>query len=114
MGEYYNEERNSLANVKDLPVGKLANRVVLEDNDKVCVSYFEFAPGDNTGWHKHAFDYCTLYLTDAKLFHTRYDGTQFLSEHQAREFKNHPVGTEHNVRNESDHVIRLLEVEYKS
>ena len=113
MGQYYNESRDSLKDHKDLPVGKLAKRTVLVDNEMTRVSYFEIEPGDNTGWHKHEFDYAALYLTDAKLFHTRIDGTQFLSEHKAHEFKNHPVGVEHNVRSEADYTIKLLEIEYK-
>ena len=42
MGHYYNDARDALADVKDLPVGKLAKRVVLTDNEVTRVSYFEF------------------------------------------------------------------------
>jgi beta-alanine degradation protein BauB len=114
MGQYYSEARDALENIKDLPVGNLAKRTVLVDNDSTRVSYFEFEPGDNTGWHKHALNYCALYLTEAKLFHTRIDGSKFSTEHKAQDFKIHPVGTEHNVRSESDHVIKLLEIEFKT
>ena len=37
MGQYYSEERNELENIKDLPVGKLAKRDVLIDNDSTRV-----------------------------------------------------------------------------
>ena len=104
MAEYYNESRDSLKDHQGLPVGKLAKRTVLVDNEVTRVSYFELEPGDNTA----------LYLTDAKLFHTRIDGTQFTSEHKAREFKIHPVGVEHNVRSEANFTIKLLEIEYKT
>jgi len=113
MAEYYNESRDSLKDHQSLPVGKLAKRTVLVDNEATRVSYFELEPGDNTGWHKHESDYGALYLTDGKLFHTRIDGTQFTSEHKAREFKIHPVGVEHNVRSEASFTIKLLEIEYK-
>jgi len=33
MGQYYNDARDALVNAKDLPVGKLAKRVVLTDNE---------------------------------------------------------------------------------
>jgi len=114
MGEYYNDSRTALENIKDLPVGRLASRQVILDNEKSRITYFEFEPGDHTGWHKHEYHYGALYLTSAKLFHTRIDGTQFLSEHQAQEFKIHPIGTEHNVRSESEHVIKMLEIEFKT
>ena len=114
MGEYYNESRDALMGVKELPVGKLAMRQVLLDNDQTRISLFEFSPGDNTGWHKHEYHYGALYLTDAKLFHTRVDGSQFHSEHPAQEFKTHPIGVEHNVRNEADYIVKLLEIEFKS
>ena len=113
MAEYYGERRDSLKDHKGLPVGKLAKRTVLLDNEITRVSYFEIESGDNTGWHRHELVYGTLYLTDAKLFHTRIDGTQFTSEHKAQEFKIHPVGVEHNVRGESSFTIKLVEIEYK-
>jgi quercetin dioxygenase-like cupin family protein len=68
MAEYYNESRDSLKDHQGLPVGKLAKRTVLVDNEVTRVSFFELEPGDNTGWHKHESDYAALYLTDAKLF----------------------------------------------
>ena len=114
MAEYYNENRDSLKDHQGLPVGKLAKRTVLVDNELTRVSFFELEPGDNTGWHKHESDYGALYLTDGKLFHTRIDGTQFTSEHKAREFKIHPVGVEHNVRSDANFTIKLLEIEYKT
>ena len=113
MGEYFNEERNALADIRDLPVGKLAGRKVLTDDADTRVALFEFEPGDNTGWHKHEFNYCAVYLTDAKLFHTRRDGSELDTEHKAHEFKAHPVGTEHNVRNVGTSTVRLLEIEFK-
>ena len=113
MGQYYSDARDALSNIKDLPVGRLASRKILIDNEETRVSYFEFQSGENTGWHKHEFSYSALYLTDAKLYHTRVDGSQFTSEHQAKEFKIHPVGVEHKVRSESIHVVKLLEVEFK-
>ena len=113
MGEYFNQERNALADIRDLPVGKLAKRQVLTDDAHTRVALFEFEPGDNTGWHKHEFNYCAIYLTDAKPFHTRRDGSELHTEHTAHESKAHPVGTEHNVRSVGGNVVRLLEIEFK-
>ena len=62
MAEYYNESRDSLKDRQGLPVGKLAKRTVLVDNEVTRVSYFELEPGDNTGWHKHESDYAALTL----------------------------------------------------
>ena len=40
MAEYYNESRDSLKDHQSLPVGKLAKRTVLVDNEVTRVSYF--------------------------------------------------------------------------
>ena len=44
MAEYYNESRDSLKDHQSLPVGKLAKRTVLVDNEVTRVSYFELEP----------------------------------------------------------------------
>ena len=44
MAEYYNESRDSLKDHQGLPVGKLAKRTVLVDNEVTRVSYFEQEP----------------------------------------------------------------------
>jgi beta-alanine degradation protein BauB len=37
------------------------------ENDRVIVTEYRFGPGDNTGWHRHAYDYVVVPLMDGKL-----------------------------------------------
>ena len=37
------------------------------DNDRVRVTEWRFAPGANTGWHKHGHDYVVVPLMDGKV-----------------------------------------------
>ena len=44
-----------------------AKVVVHIDNDKVIVTEYRFAPGANTGWHRHGHDYVIVPLMDGKV-----------------------------------------------
>ena len=44
-----------------------AKATVFIDNDKVIVTEYRFAPGENTGWHKHGHDYVVVPLMDGKV-----------------------------------------------
>ena len=37
---------------------------VLMDDDRVRVTRYDFAPGDQTGWHIHGMEYVIVTLTD--------------------------------------------------
>ncbi|HXR57728.1 MAG TPA: cupin, partial [Burkholderiales bacterium] len=41
-----------------------ATSKLLEQNDRVIVTEWRFAPGAETGWHRHAHDYVVVCLTD--------------------------------------------------
>ena len=113
MGTYYAAARDRLANVQDLTVGALATRTVLLDDERKRVSHFHFKPGDETGWHKHEYDYFVVYLTDARLLHMPRGGDEATLEHKARDSRAIAAGVEHNVRCLSTHDVELLEIEYK-
>ncbi len=44
-----------------------AKATVFIDNDRVIVTEYRFAPGDNTGWHRHGHDYVVVPLMDGKV-----------------------------------------------
>ena len=44
-----------------------AKATVFVENDRVIVTEYRFAPGANTGWHKHAHDYVVVPLMDGKV-----------------------------------------------
>ncbi len=113
MGTYYAAARDRLADVQELTVGALATRNVLIDDDHRRVSHFRFKPQDETGWHKHEYDYFVVYLTDAKLLHMPRGGDEVILEHKVRDNRPIAAGVEHNVRCLSTHDVELLEIEYK-
>lgn len=114
MGTYYAAARDRLADVQELAVGALAKRTVLIEDDLRRVSHFHFQPGEETGWHKHEFDYFVVYLTDAKLLQLPRGGDQVILEHKVRDSRAIAAGVEHNVRCLSAHDVELLEIEYKN
>ena len=40
---------------------------LLEENGRVIVTEWRLAPGAETGWHRHAYDYVVVCLTAGKL-----------------------------------------------
>ncbi len=43
-----------------------AKATVFIDNERVIVTEYRFAPGENTGWHRHGHDYVIVPLMDGK------------------------------------------------
>jgi beta-alanine degradation protein BauB len=84
----------------------------LEETERVIVTEWHFAPGAETGWHRHAHDYVVVCLTAGKLLAETVDGNietplQF-GQSYAR-----PVGVEHNIVNSGDTAFTFVEVELK-
>jgi quercetin dioxygenase-like cupin family protein len=44
-----------------------ATAVVRIENDRVKATEYSFAPGAETGWHVHGYDYVIVPLTDGRL-----------------------------------------------
>src|SRR5690242_1157698 len=40
-----------------------AVRTAIEDNPRVAITEWRFAPGAETGWHRHPLDYVVVYRT---------------------------------------------------
>ena len=82
------------------------------ENDRVIVTEWRFAPGAETGWHRHAHDYVVVPQTTGKLFLEEPDGNR---EAQLTTgipyFRN--VGVEHNVINANDFEFVFVEIEIK-
>ena len=51
-----------------------ARATVQVDNERVKVTEWRFAPGAETGWHRHAYDYVVVPMTTGKL--KLFDGKQ--------------------------------------
>jgi quercetin dioxygenase-like cupin family protein len=82
------------------------------DNDRVIVTEWRFAPGAETGWHRHEYDYVVVPQTTGQLLLENKEGQDKaeLREGQAY-FRN--VGVEHNVVNVNDVEFVFVEIELK-
>jgi quercetin dioxygenase-like cupin family protein/ketosteroid isomerase-like protein len=89
-----------------------ARPVIHIDDDRFKVTEWQFAPGAETGWHRHGHDYVIVPLTDGTL-HLDLPGDQ-RAEAALRQGVPYSrrVGVEHNVINGSDsQPLAFLEVE---
>jgi len=89
-----------------------AQPTVQVDNSRVVVTEWRFAPGAETGWHRHGFDYVVVPLTDGKLLLETPDGER-ISELKTGQSYARQAGVEHNVINANDHVFAFIEIELK-
>ncbi len=89
-----------------------AKATVQIDNDRVIVAEWRFAPGAETGWHRHQHDYVVVPQTTGPLLLETTDGESRAELHQGQAyFRN--VGVEHNVVNINDFEFVFVEVELK-
>ncbi len=90
-----------------------AQPTVQVDNDRVKVTEWRFAPGAETGWHRHGYDYVVLPMTTGKL--KSFDGKEErIADLTAGRSYYRPVGVEHNVINANDYEFVFVEVEFKA
>ncbi|MBU2980932.1 cupin domain-containing protein [Lentibacter algarum] len=85
---------------------------VLIDNGRVRVTRWSFAArGDNTGWHRHEYDYVVVPLFDGVLEIDLPDGEKMTAELQNGVPYYREIGTEHDVINGNDFACAFIEVE---
>ena len=85
----------------------------LIDDDRVRVTRFDFAPGDETGWHTHAMDYVITAVTDCHMRLELPDGTVSEVTVPAGQAYRRNEGVAHNVINAGDTPMSFVEVELK-
>ncbi len=83
------------------------------ENQRVIVTEWRFAPGAETGWHRHDHDYVVVPLTTGKLKLETPDGER-IAELVTGQSYARPVGVEHNVINANDYPLSFVEVEIKA
>ena len=90
----------------------LAEAIVRLDNDEVRVTEYRFKPGDETGHHRHDFDYVVIPLSEGvlKLYAASGETHAQLSPGVAYFRK---AGVEHNVVNGGAAPLAFVEVELK-
>lgn len=82
------------------------------ETERVIVTEWRFAPGAETGWHRHAYDYVVVPLTSGTLLLETADG-EVRAELSAGQSYNRAVGVEHNVINANDYAFSFVEIELK-
>jgi quercetin dioxygenase-like cupin family protein len=82
------------------------------NDDRVIVTEWRFAPGAETGWHRHEHDYVVVPMTDGELLAETTEGDR-TAPLVAGCCYNRQVGVEHNVINNTDHEVVFIEIEIR-
>ena len=85
----------------------------LVDDDRVRVTRFDFAPGAETGWHRHSMDYVITAVTDCQMLLEDPDGGSRRVLVPAGTAYRRAEGVEHNVVNAGDQAMSFVEIELK-
>ncbi|GGF78540.1 hypothetical protein GCM10011402_33930 [Paracoccus acridae] len=88
-----------------------AEPVVHIDDDRFRVTEWRFAPGAETGWHRHGHDYVVVPLTDGTLRLDNAGGTHAEARLTCGVPYSRSMGVEHNVINAEDAPLSFLEIE---
>lgn len=80
------------------------------ENEFAKATEWRFAPGTETGYHKHGYNYVVVPMTDGRLQLETPDGEKFRTLEAGKSYTG-VVGNEHNVVNASDHEVVFVEIE---
>jgi hypothetical protein len=85
---------------------------VMIENDRVRVTEWRFGKrGDNTGWHRHAFDYVVVPQFDGVLEIDLGNGERTRAEMRSGVPYFRQLGVEHDVINGNDFECAFVEIE---
>ena len=90
-----------------------ATAAVQIENERVAVTEWRFAPGAETGWHRHQYDYVVVPQRTGKLLLKTKDGDS-VSDLTAGKSYFRKAGVEHNVVNAGDDEFVFIEIEMKT
>ena len=82
------------------------------DDGRTIVTEWRFAPGAETGWHKHEFDYVVCPMVDGTLLLETPDGNKEASLTCGQTYSRQ-AGVEHNVVNAGSEEMIFIEVEIR-
>lgn len=80
------------------------------DETGLRVTRFDFPPGSETGWHRHAADYVVIPLNGGTLTVEDSGGASSYPIRTGESYAR-PAGVEHNIANDTDRDISFVEVE---
>lgn len=89
-----------------------ASSKLLQKTERVIITEWRFAPGAETGWHRHGHDYVVVCLTSGKLLAETATGN-VENVLQLGQAYTRPVGVEHNIVNAGDKEFAFVEIELK-
>ena len=91
-----------------------AKGTVLIENSRVRVTEWRFAKrGDNTGWHRHEYDYIVVPMFDGVLEIDLPGGEALTAELKTGVPYWREIGVEHDVKSGNDFECAFIEVELK-
>jgi quercetin dioxygenase-like cupin family protein len=83
------------------------------DNERVSVTEWRFAPGAETGWHRHQYDYVVVPQNTGKLL-LKTKGGDSVSQLTSGKSYFRKAGVEHNVINANEDEFVFIEIELKT
>ena len=89
-----------------------AKPTVQIDNARTRVTESKFAPGAETGFHRHEYDYVVVPMTSGQLKLISADGSETLSDLKAGVSYFREAGVEHNVINNNDFEFSFVEIQF--
>ncbi|HRD75130.1 MAG TPA: cupin domain-containing protein [Hyphomicrobiaceae bacterium] len=95
------------------PARPAAKPTQFVDNERAIVTEWRFAPGAETGWHRHGHDYVVVPMTNGELLLEEPGGTSRTAPLTAGVPYFKSEGVEHNVVNASSHEVVFVEIEFK-
>ncbi|MCB1422660.1 MAG: cupin domain-containing protein [Nitratireductor sp.] len=95
------------------PARQQATATILVDDDRVRVTRFDFAPGAETGWHRHGHDYVVTPVTECQMLLEEPGGTSREVSMPAGAAYRRQEGVEHNVINAGNAPMTFVETELK-
>jgi len=83
------------------------------ENERVVITEWRFAPGAETGWHRHEYDYIVVPLTTGTLMLESADGSKTADLKLGQSYAR-TAGVEHNVINANAFDLAFIEIELKA
>ncbi|MGI9596391.1 MAG: cupin [Acidimicrobiales bacterium] len=87
-----------------------ATATVQLETEDVRVTRWDFAPGSETGHHRHGFDYIVVPVTAGALTAETADG-EAVAPLEIGGSYNRSAGVEHNIVNHGSEVVSFVEIE---
>ena len=91
----------------------MAKSKIMIDNKRTRVTRWSFEPGDETGIHKHEYDYVVVPMEDGELKIVDNDGNVSISVLKKGISYFREKGVHHNVINHNDFLYSFVEIEFK-